>query len=82
MESNRFLDDLVSSIPGILFTNQLHLKGSGFFTWAVAICFYLIVKLRECHYSVDLAGWVRYYFYFHKLMGYVLASFLIAGLGD
>ena len=39
-----------------------------------------IVKLREYHYSVDLKGWARYYFYFHKLMGYVLASFLIAGL--
>jgi len=39
-----------------------------------------VVKLRDYHYSVDLKGWVRYYFYFHKLMGYVLASFLIAGL--
>jgi len=39
-----------------------------------------IIKLREYHYGVDLKGWVRYYFYFHKLMGYVLASFLIAGL--
>jgi len=39
-----------------------------------------IVKLRELHYTVDLQGWVRYYFYVHKLMGYVLASFLIAGL--
>jgi hypothetical protein len=39
-----------------------------------------IVKLRDYHYSVDLKGWARYYFYFHKLMGYVLASFLIAGL--
>jgi hypothetical protein len=39
-----------------------------------------IVKLREYHYRVDLKGWARYYFYFHKLMGYVLASFLIAGL--
>jgi hypothetical protein len=40
-----------------------------------------IVRLREYHYShVDLAGWARYYFYVHQLMGYVLASFLIAGL--
>lgn len=40
-----------------------------------------IVRLREYHYShVDLAGWARYYFYFHQIMGYVLASFLIAGL--
>src|SRR2546427_4161356 len=39
-----------------------------------------VVKLREYHYKIDLKGRVRYYFYFHKLMGYILASFLIAGL--
>jgi hypothetical protein len=39
-----------------------------------------IVKLRDSHYDVDLKGWARYYFYIHKLMGYILASFLIAGL--
>jgi hypothetical protein len=39
-----------------------------------------IIRLREKHYQVDLEGWPRYYFYFHKIMGYVLASFLIAGL--
>ncbi|WP_144109682.1 hypothetical protein [Paraburkholderia sp. BCC1886] len=39
-----------------------------------------IIRLREAHYDIDLHGWARYYFYFHKVMGYVLASFLIAGL--
>ena len=39
-----------------------------------------IIKLREKHYQIDLQGGLRYYFYFHKIMGYVLASFLIAGL--
>ncbi|MDN0075070.1 hypothetical protein QU481_09205 [Crenobacter sp. SG2303] len=39
-----------------------------------------IVHLREAHYKIDLNGWARYYFYLHKVMGYVLASFLIAGL--
>jgi hypothetical protein len=39
-----------------------------------------VVHLRELHYKIDLRGWVRYYFYFHKLMGYLLASFLVAGL--
>lgn len=39
-----------------------------------------IIRLREKHYKIDLYGWVRYYFYFHKVMGFVLASFLIAGL--
>jgi hypothetical protein len=39
-----------------------------------------IIRLREKHYQIDLDGWPRYYFYLHKIMGYVLASFLIAGL--
>lgn len=42
-----------------------------------------LVKLRKSHYKIDFAGdWrpERYYFYFHKIMGFVLASFLIAGL--
>jgi uncharacterized protein YjbI with pentapeptide repeats len=39
-----------------------------------------VVKLREEHYKYDLNGWPRYYFYVHKVAGYVLASFLIAGL--
>jgi len=39
-----------------------------------------IVHLRQLHEKIDLEGWQRYYFYFHKIMGYVLASFVIAGL--
>ena len=39
-----------------------------------------IIQLRQRHYEIDLKGLVRYYFYFHQIMGYVLASFLIAGL--
>ncbi len=39
-----------------------------------------MVQLSESHYTIELAGFARYYFYAHKLMGYVLASFLIAGL--
>ena len=39
-----------------------------------------LIKLREQHYKIELAGWARYYFYLHKLMGYILASFLIASL--
>ena len=38
-----------------------------------------IIRLRERHYQIDL-GWVRYYFYLHKIMGYVLGAFLIAGI--
>jgi hypothetical protein len=39
-----------------------------------------IIRLREKHYQIDLHGWVRYYFFVHRIMGYVLASFLIAGI--
>ena len=39
-----------------------------------------IIRLRDRHYQIDLKTWARYYFYGHKIMGYVLASFLIAGL--
>jgi hypothetical protein len=39
-----------------------------------------LVRLRDRHYGIDLKSWARYYFYWHKIMGYVLASFLIAGL--
>jgi uncharacterized protein YjbI with pentapeptide repeats len=39
-----------------------------------------LVRLREANYKIELNGWARYYFYFHRLMGYVLGSFLIAGL--
>lgn len=39
-----------------------------------------VIKLREYHFDISLEGWARYYFYIHKLMGYVLASFLLAGL--
>jgi hypothetical protein len=39
-----------------------------------------IIKLRDAHYQIDLAGWPRYYFYVHKVAGFVLASFLIAGI--
>jgi hypothetical protein len=39
-----------------------------------------IIRLREMHSQIDLEGWARYYFYLHRIMGYVLASFLIAGI--
>ena len=39
-----------------------------------------IIRLREKHYKIDLNGWIRYYIYVHRIMGYVLASFLIAGI--
>lgn len=37
-----------------------------------------IVRLREKHYEIDLAGRERYYFYVHKLVGWVLGLLLAA----
>lgn len=39
-----------------------------------------IIELRKVHYEVDLNGWARIYFYAHTMMGYVLITFLLAGL--
>ena len=40
-----------------------------------------VIKLNESHYNeVTICGNIKYYFYFQKLMGYILGSFLIAGL--
>lgn len=40
-----------------------------------------VVRLREYHYSkIELRGWLVYYFYFHQMMGFILASLLIAGV--
>ena len=38
------------------------------------------IRLRDKHYAIDLTGWARYYFYLHRIMGFLLASFLIAGV--
>ena len=40
-----------------------------------------LIHLREQHYeSVDLVTRAKYYFYIHKIMGYILVLFVIAGL--
>ncbi len=40
-----------------------------------------IIHLRKKHYDeMEFDGRVRVYFYFHKILGYVLASFIITGL--
>ncbi|MFM0562265.1 hypothetical protein [Paraburkholderia sediminicola] len=39
-----------------------------------------VIRLREMHYKIDIHGPARYYFYFHKLAGWILGSFIIAGL--
>jgi hypothetical protein len=39
-----------------------------------------LIRLREKHYQVELFGPVRYYFYFHKLVGWVLGLILVGGI--
>jgi hypothetical protein len=41
-----------------------------------------VIRLRDKHYSnaFDLHGWARYYFYGHKITGWLLAAFLAAGV--
>jgi hypothetical protein len=38
------------------------------------------VQLRRAFDGVDFQGWVKYYFYIHRLAGYVIGSFILAGL--
>jgi hypothetical protein len=38
------------------------------------------VHLRHHHAEIELQSWPRYYLYGHKLMGYILLSFLAAAL--
>ena len=39
-----------------------------------------IVELDKRHALEGIEGWRRYYFYVHELAGYVLGSFIVAGL--
>jgi cytoskeletal protein CcmA (bactofilin family) len=39
-----------------------------------------IIELNKAHEAIVVCGWQLGYFYFHKVMGFVLASFLVAGL--
>lgn len=40
-----------------------------------------VIRLREDHYKVDLQNkQVRYHFYLHKIIGYLLTFFVLAGL--
>jgi hypothetical protein len=39
-----------------------------------------VIRLREKHYEIDLPGRKRYYFYLHRIFGWILGSFIIAGM--
>ena len=55
--------------------------------WVFACSFDLLLPLIELKkeygtfVQASLSGWPELYFYLHKIMGYLLASFLVAGLG-
>jgi hypothetical protein len=40
-----------------------------------------VIELKKGNYEFDLYSWPKYYFYFHKVMGYVLVGFVIASIG-
>ena len=39
-----------------------------------------IIELHKPYHEKPLDGWPQWYFYVHKIAGYLLASFLVAGL--
>jgi hypothetical protein len=54
-------------------------------SWPDAVVFSLdkllpIVELRKKHGDIDFSGWHQYYFYLLQIMGWILASFLLAAL--
>jgi hypothetical protein len=36
-----------------------------------------LIKLRELHYEIEVAGRQRYYFYIHKIFGWLLGIFVL-----
>jgi hypothetical protein len=39
-----------------------------------------IIRLRELHYQVELGGWRHYYFYFQRIVGWILGIFVLGAL--
>jgi hypothetical protein len=72
-------------IGAIVFKTSLEAETEGY-KYGLAFSFDIllpIIKLREKHYDIDFAGWQRYYFYGHRLMGFVLGTLIgavISGL--
>ena len=53
--------------------------------WGLAYSFDMLlplIKLRESHYKIDISGLARYYLYLHRLLGFILGSFLVAALAS
>ncbi|MGY6201990.1 hypothetical protein ACW949_00750 [Paraburkholderia strydomiana] len=70
-------------IGGFVFSQTEEAKERGM-PWGLTYSFDMLIpliKLRDSNYNIDIQGPTRYYFYAHKLAGWVLSSFLAAGLG-
>ena len=60
---------------------ECHHNGEKLGIWYSLDMLLPIIQLRKSHYEIELCNrGVRYYFYIHKLFGYVLVFFVIAGL--
>jgi len=67
-------------VQGILWPHQIAVKGIPE-EFAYSLDMLLPgVQLDKHHFDIVLDGGVKYYFYFQRLMGVILGSFLIAGL--
>jgi hypothetical protein len=40
-----------------------------------------LVRFRESNYEIEILTWHRVYFYIHKVIGFLLGGFLLAGIG-
>jgi uncharacterized protein YjbI with pentapeptide repeats len=58
-------------------SRRLHLGSGAIYSFDMLLP---VIKLEENNYKLQLRSGVRHYFYAHKLVGWVLASFLLAGL--
>lgn len=67
--------------PPRLSDHRLNIRGRA--VWAIIYSFDMllpIVKLKDSNYEVDISSKAQYYLYFHKLMGWILGTFILAGL--
>ena len=61
-------------------TSQAQPQSIGEIIWLSFDRLLPIIELDKQHYNIPLTGWQCYYFYSHTLIGFVLGSFILAGL--
>lgn len=67
-------------LNGILWPNHIGVKGIPE-EFAYSLDMLLPgVQLAKHHFDIVLDGWIKYYFYVHRLIGVILGFFLIAGV--